>query len=96
MIEAKTSPDHGQHIADQPPRVVLVHGQRECDVVIQRRDDVVAHVVGSFVALIGSQLLGIAVGRDILGIAPLVAMDDDTLARWLKPALTHYLTDPVP
>jgi AcrR family transcriptional regulator len=47
-------------------------------------------------ALIGSQLLGIAVGRYILGIPPLVAMDDETLARWLKPVLTHYLTDPAP
>lgn len=47
-------------------------------------------------ALIGSQLLGIAVGRYIIGIPPLVAMDDETLARWLKPVLTHYLTDPVP
>lgn len=47
-------------------------------------------------ALIGSQLLGIAVGRYILGIPPLVAMDDEALARWLKPVLTHYLTDPAP
>ncbi len=47
-------------------------------------------------ALIGSQLLGIAVGRYIIGIPPLVAMDDQTLARWLKPVLTHYLTDPAP
>jgi AcrR family transcriptional regulator len=47
-------------------------------------------------ALIGSHLLGIAVGRYILGIPPLVAMDDKTLAQWLKPVLTHYLTDPAP
>ena len=33
-------------------------------------------------------------GRYILGIPSLVTMDDDTLARWLKPVLTHYLTDP--
>ena len=47
----------------------------------------VAHVVRSFLGLIGSQLLG---------IPALVAMDDDTLARWLRPVLTHYLTDPAP
>ena len=47
-------------------------------------------------ALIGSHLLGIAVGRYILGIKPLVDMDDKTLAAWLKPVLTHYLTDPAP
>lgn len=47
-------------------------------------------------AMIGSQLLGIAVGRYILGIPPLVGMDNQTLARWLKPVLTHYLTGPAP
>ena len=47
-------------------------------------------------ALIGSHLLGIAVARYIIGIAPLVDMDDQTLASWLKPVLTHYLTDPAP
>jgi hypothetical protein len=47
-------------------------------------------------ALIGSHLLGIAVGRYIIGIPPLVNMDDQTLARWLKPVLTHYLSDPAP
>ena len=31
-----------------------------------------------------------------IGIPPLVDMDDKTLARWLKPVLTHYLTDPAP
>ncbi len=47
-------------------------------------------------ALIGAQLLGIAVARYIIGIPPLVAMDDKTLAAWLKPVLTHYLTGPAP
>ena len=47
-------------------------------------------------ALIGSHLLGIAVGRYIIGIPPLVEMDDATLAKWLKPVLSHYLSDPAP
>jgi AcrR family transcriptional regulator len=47
-------------------------------------------------ALIGSHLLGIAVGRYIIGIPSLVRMDDQTLTRWLKPVLTHYLSDPAP
>jgi hypothetical protein len=47
-------------------------------------------------ALIGAQLLGVAVARYIIGIPPLVAMDDETLAGWLKPVLAHYLTGPVP
>ena len=47
-------------------------------------------------ALIGAHLLGIAVARYIIGIPPLVDMDDKDLAQWLKPVLTHYLTDPAP
>jgi AcrR family transcriptional regulator len=47
-------------------------------------------------ALIGSHLLGVAVGRYIIGIPPLVEMDDKTLAEWLKPVLKHYLSDPAP
>ena len=47
-------------------------------------------------ALIGSHLLGIAVARYIIGIPALVRMDDETLARWLKPVLTHYLSDQAP
>ncbi|MFY9921647.1 MAG: TetR/AcrR family transcriptional regulator, partial [Mycobacterium sp.] len=43
-----------------------------------------------------AQLLGIAVARYIIGIPPLVGMDDKALAGWLKPVLTHYLTDPAP
>jgi AcrR family transcriptional regulator len=47
-------------------------------------------------ALIGAHLLGIAVARYIIGIPPLDRMDDTTLACWLGPVLTHYLTDPAP
>jgi AcrR family transcriptional regulator len=47
-------------------------------------------------ALIGAHLLGIAVARYIICIPPLVVMDDKALADWLKPVLTHYLTDPAP
>jgi AcrR family transcriptional regulator len=45
-------------------------------------------------ALIGSHLLGVAVGRYILEIPPLANMADATLISWLKPVLTHYLTAP--
>ena len=47
-------------------------------------------------ALVGSQLLGLAVGRYILCIAPLVGMDDTQLIEWLRPVLAHYLADPAP
>ena len=47
-------------------------------------------------ALIGAQLLGVAVARYIIGIPPIVGMDDKALAAWLKPVLTRYLTDPAP
>ena len=47
-------------------------------------------------ALVGSQLLGLAVARYILGVPPLAGMDDDLLIEWLRPVLAHYLADPAP
>jgi AcrR family transcriptional regulator len=47
-------------------------------------------------ALVGSQLLGLAVGRYILCIPPLAGMADATLIEWLRPVLTHYLTGHAP
>jgi AcrR family transcriptional regulator len=43
-------------------------------------------------ALIGSQLVGIAVVRMIVRTPPLVSMSDDDLIRWLRPVIAHYLT----
>jgi AcrR family transcriptional regulator len=45
-------------------------------------------------ALVGSQLLGIAVARYILGVPPLAGMDDATLTDWLRPVLAYYLAGP--
>ena len=47
-------------------------------------------------ALVGSQLLGLAVARYILAVPPLVSMDDAQLTEWLRPVLAHYLADPAP
>jgi AcrR family transcriptional regulator len=47
-------------------------------------------------ALVGSQLLGLAVARYILGVPPLVGMSDEQLVEWLRPVLARYLTDPAP
>ncbi|WP_431238388.1 TetR family transcriptional regulator [Mycolicibacterium aichiense] len=47
-------------------------------------------------ALVGSQMLGLAVGRYVLGLPPLVAMDDATLTEWLRPVVAHYLGEPAP
>jgi AcrR family transcriptional regulator len=47
-------------------------------------------------ALVGSQLLGLAVARDILAVPPLTGMADAQLIEWLRPVLAHYLTDPAP
>jgi len=47
-------------------------------------------------ALVGSQLLGVAVARYILELPPLAGMDDATLTEWLRPVLAHYLADPAP
>jgi AcrR family transcriptional regulator len=43
-------------------------------------------------ALVGSQLLGLAVARYILCIPGLASVDDATLIEWLRPVLAHYLT----
>lgn len=47
-------------------------------------------------ALVGSQVLGIAMARYIVGVPPLVAMDDATLTEWVRPVLARYLTGPAP
>ena len=47
-------------------------------------------------ALVGSQLLGLAVARYILCIPSLADMDDANLIEWLRPVITHYLADPAP
>jgi hypothetical protein len=47
-------------------------------------------------ALVGSQLLGLAVARYILGVPPLIGMSDTQLIEWLRPVIAHYLTDPAP
>jgi AcrR family transcriptional regulator len=47
-------------------------------------------------ALVGSQLLGLAVARYILGVPPLAGMGDAHLIEWLRPVLAHYLADPAP
>jgi AcrR family transcriptional regulator len=47
-------------------------------------------------ALVGSQLLGLAVARYILGVPSLIAMGDADLIEWLRPVITHYLAGPAP
>lgn len=47
-------------------------------------------------SLVGSQLLGLAVARYILGVPPLIGMSDEQLIEWLRPVLARYLTEPAP
>jgi hypothetical protein len=47
-------------------------------------------------ALVGSQLLGLAVASYVLAVPPLVVMDDGQLTEWLRPVLAHHLADPTP
>ncbi len=47
-------------------------------------------------ALVGAQLLGVAVSRYILGTPPLADMADAELIEWLTPVLAHFLTHPAP
>jgi AcrR family transcriptional regulator len=59
-------------------------------------DAVVADRGAERAALVGSQLLGLAVARYILCIPPLAGMDDAKLIEWLRPVFAHYLADPAP
>ncbi len=43
-------------------------------------------------ALVGAQILGLALSRYVLRVPPLVAMSHDELRAWIGPVLTHYLT----
>ena len=45
-------------------------------------------------ALVGSQILGFAFVRYILGAPPLAAMTRDEVRAWVGPVLARYLTDP--
>lgn len=47
-------------------------------------------------AMVGSQVLGIAMARNVVGMPALAAMDDATLTEWLRPVLAHYLTGAAP
>lgn len=44
-------------------------------------------------AMLGSQVLGLAVGRHIMNIPALADMTEAELIQWLRPVFTHYLTD---
>ena len=43
-------------------------------------------------ALVASQLVGLAVTRYAVRLAPLTAADDGELADWVAPVLQYYLT----
>ncbi len=47
-------------------------------------------------AMVGSQMLGLVVARNIVGVPPLADMDVATLTDWLRPVLAHYLGGAVP
>ena len=47
-------------------------------------------------AMVGSQVLGIAMARYVVGVPALVEMDDAALTEWVRPVLARYLTGPAP
>lgn len=47
-------------------------------------------------AMVGSQVLGIAMARFVVGVPALAAMDEAALTEWVRPVLAHYLTGPGP
>lgn len=57
---------------------------------VVRTDDAQARA-----ALIGSQLIGLAMMRYVVRIEPLTAMDPEQIARWIGPTLQRYLYDDV-
>ncbi len=46
-------------------------------------------------ALCASQVMGLAVAMNVVGLGPLVEADDETLIAAYAPALQHYLTGPL-
>src|SRR5207244_13478691 len=47
-------------------------------------------------ALIGSQLMGLAFQRYIMGTQPVATADPDQLAAWVGPVIDRYLHEPLP
>jgi AcrR family transcriptional regulator len=47
-------------------------------------------------AMVGSQVLGLALTRYIIRTPPLVEMPRAELLAWLSPVIAHYLTAPIP
>jgi AcrR family transcriptional regulator len=47
-------------------------------------------------ALLGSQVLGLAMARYVLRLPPVVAMSAEEVVGWLGPAVQGYLTGPAP
>ena len=47
-------------------------------------------------ALLGSQILGLALSRYVLKVPPLAHMSRPRLEAWVTPVIRHYLTDPRP
>lgn len=47
-------------------------------------------------ALCASQLMGLVLARQVIGLEPLVQADDEVLVAAYGAALQHYLTDPLP
>jgi hypothetical protein len=46
---------------------------------------------GTRAGLIATQILGFALGRYVLKLPPIVAMDRDDVIAWLGPTLQRYL-----
>jgi hypothetical protein len=47
-------------------------------------------------SLVGSQMIGLAIARQVVAIGPLVDADDEVLVAWYAPTVQRYLTAPTP
>lgn len=47
-------------------------------------------------ALVGSEVIGLAVARFLVRLEPIASADVDSLVAWYAPTLQRYLTEPLP
>jgi AcrR family transcriptional regulator len=72
--------------------------QQMRDVLLERAQPMIARAAvdrpSERAALVGSQMLGFAFVRYILGVPALVRMDRAQVRTWIGPTVARYLTDP--
>ncbi|MBV9923131.1 MAG: TetR family transcriptional regulator [Pseudonocardia sp.] len=72
--------------------------ERMRDVLLERAQPMIARAAvdrpSERAAMVGSQMLGFAFARYIIGVPALVQMDRAQVRAWIGPTVARYLTDP--